>query len=224
LTREVLPALKLFHFVGVSEYLEDVVSQIDTPLLDTFHAVFFNQVVFDVPHLSQLISRVETLKTYCRVSVFFGSNGVFITLQPTPIGLGTLKLGILCEPSDWQFSALEQVFVQQTSPLALLVSGVEWLDISENRSDRQVDVDGTQWLELLRPFVTVENLCLSERLGPLIVPVLTEEVATGILPELRNLFLEGLGPSRSSQFVQEVVEPFIAARQVLGNPVGFHEW
>jgi hypothetical protein len=78
-------------------------------------------------------------------------------------------------------------------------------------------------LELLRPFIAVENLYLSKKLGPLILPALTEEVVTEILPALRNLSLEGFGSPEPSPFVKEVVDPFVAACRVLGNAVGFQE-
>ena len=85
---------------------------------------------------------------------------------------------------------------QALPSLVLLVTCVEWLDIGEGRSNGQVAADRTQWLEqLLHPFIAVGHLCLLRRLGPLTLP---EEV------------------------VQEV-EPFVAARQVLGIPVSFQE-
>jgi hypothetical protein len=99
LVRHVLPVLKVFRFIGVSEYLDDVVSQIDTPILDTLHVVFFNQVVFDIPHLSHSIWRVDNLKPYRRVPVFFDNHAVFINVQRT-VGFEGLKLGVTCEPSD----------------------------------------------------------------------------------------------------------------------------
>lgn len=63
------------------------------------------------------------------------------------------------------------------------------------------------------------------RLVPLIMPVLTEEVqiVTEILLALRNLFMEGHPPFPES-FLQDIVEPFVPARQVLGHPVVFREW
>jgi hypothetical protein len=128
----ILPALKEFIFIVISEYLEDVVSQIDTPILDTFHAIFYNQVVFDIPHLSHFIWRADNLKPYRRVSVFFDNHAIFINVQRT-IGFKGLKLGIICKPSDWQFSGLEQMCDGQASPLMPIISGVERLEISEGR-------------------------------------------------------------------------------------------
>jgi hypothetical protein len=43
LTRDILPALTKFTFRGDSEYLEDIVCQINTPRLDRLQITFFNQ-------------------------------------------------------------------------------------------------------------------------------------------------------------------------------------
>ncbi len=67
------PLLKLLYFIGVGEYLEDVVSEIDIPILNTFRVVFFSQVVFDIPHLSQFIYRAENLKPYRRALCFLAA-------------------------------------------------------------------------------------------------------------------------------------------------------
>lgn len=62
LTRILLPVLTSLWFRGVSEYLEDLVSQIDAPLLDDVIITFFNQLVFDTPQLLRFVSRTESLK------------------------------------------------------------------------------------------------------------------------------------------------------------------
>ena len=59
--RSILPALSLFHFKGVTEYLEDLVTYIDTPQLDQMGITFFNQIDFDCPRLAQFINRTPTL-------------------------------------------------------------------------------------------------------------------------------------------------------------------
>ena len=45
----------------VGEFLEDFVARIDTPQLDRLSITFFNQFIFDTPHLSQFISRMQKL-------------------------------------------------------------------------------------------------------------------------------------------------------------------
>jgi hypothetical protein len=56
-TRSVLPALKSFAFKGASEYLEDLVTDIDALQLNKLEITFFNDIVFDTPQLIQFISR-----------------------------------------------------------------------------------------------------------------------------------------------------------------------
>jgi hypothetical protein len=48
-TRITLPGLTRFEFKGVSEYLEILVSRIDTPLFDSIQITSFQQLIFDTP-------------------------------------------------------------------------------------------------------------------------------------------------------------------------------
>ena len=81
LRRIFLPALTVLVFKGDNQYLEDIVSRIDTPLLDCLGITFFNQLMFDTPLLSHFISRTETFTAVHYADVFFGSSGVRITLM-----------------------------------------------------------------------------------------------------------------------------------------------
>ena len=56
-TRTLLPSLRVLQFTGVSEYLEDLVARIDTPLLSCLEMTLFHQLIFDTPQLAQFISR-----------------------------------------------------------------------------------------------------------------------------------------------------------------------
>ena len=71
LTRMALAALTKFRFKGNSEYLEDIVSLINTPLLFHFKITFFNRLIFDTPLLRHFISRTETIKAHYRANVDF---------------------------------------------------------------------------------------------------------------------------------------------------------
>jgi hypothetical protein len=70
-TRFVLPALEVIWFKGASEYLEHLVTRIDTPLLRSFRIDFFHQIVFDIPQTIQFFDRLELFR--------------FITPPPTSI-------------------------------------------------------------------------------------------------------------------------------------------
>ena len=72
--------------------------------------------------------------------------------------------------------------------------------------------------------MAVKNLYLSENFASLIAPALQELVegrATGVLPALQNIFLEGL---ESSESVQESIGKFVAARQAADHPIVISSW
>jgi hypothetical protein len=205
------------HFEGVSEYLEDLVSRIDAPLLDTFHTQFFNQLIFDMPQFSLFVDRTAKLQSLNQAEVYFVDFSVFITLQGT-VGAGSLELEISSKQSDWQLSSLEQI-CGQTSPLSGLIRSVKRLEICEDRYRWQDDVDETQWSDFFRPFVAVETLCLSKELEPPVMAALSERGAMDVLPALRDLSVEGLEPSK-----YEPTFIFITARRLSDNPVVIQPW
>jgi hypothetical protein len=85
-------------------------------------------------------------------------------------------------------------------------------------ANTQDNFEITRWLELLRLFIAVKNLYLSENIAPHIMPALQEPVVDGmaeVLPALQNVFLEELEPSGP---IREAIEQFVAARQVTSHP------
>jgi hypothetical protein len=80
------------------------------------------------------------------------------------------------------------------------------------------DMDSTPWLELFRPFTHVTLFRVSEKqLVPSIVQALvTEDMATAILPELFSLHLEEHSATPS---VVEAAKQFIATRRLSGHTV-----
>ena len=54
-TRTLLPVLTKLWFKGVGNYLEDLVAQIDAPLLDKFSITFFHQLIYDTPQLTSVV-------------------------------------------------------------------------------------------------------------------------------------------------------------------------
>ena len=216
LTRIVLATLTKFRFKGNSEYLEGIVSLVDTPLLKHFKITFFNQLIFDTPQLRLFISRTEIIKPHYQATVAFHDR--LASVRFSPQGLTFVReglfLGISCRPLDWQLSSLAQVYSSSLPPLYTL----EHLKIFWDRSHWQDDIEGTQWLELLFPFMSVKHLVLSRGLAPLVALALQEltgERVTEVLPMLQNLHIEG----PESKPVEEAIRQFIAARQLSGHPV-----
>jgi hypothetical protein len=63
LARTVLPALTRFEFLGVVEYLEDLVARIDAPFLDSISTTFFYRPIFNTPQLAQFMRRTARFET-----------------------------------------------------------------------------------------------------------------------------------------------------------------
>jgi hypothetical protein len=223
LTRSVLSNLLYFRFKGDSEYLDDLLARIDAPRLGDLYMIFFNQIVFDTPHLIQFICRTPRLKAFEKARVTFDGGAATVNLSSLTSGHGELQVYILCRELDWQVSSLEQVSTLSLPRLPAL----EDLYIHEGPSSRahwKDNIENELWLELLHPFTTVKNLYLSEEFALRIGPALQELVggrATEALPTLEKIFLEGLPPSGP---VQEGIGKFVATREVTSHPIVVSRW
>ncbi|KAH9971613.1 hypothetical protein BGW80DRAFT_446408 [Lactifluus volemus] len=225
LTRAVLVALTSFKFCGVSEYLEDLVAQIDAPRVGYIGIILFSQLDLDTRQIPRFISHASMFMSPSEVFMYFSPKGQ-IVMQFSTMGGRTegefLSLRTLCIGLDWQVSFVEQI----CSQFSFLLSGVKMLEIEgvydDVESTWQTDMDHTQWLELFRPFTAVQTLRISRWLQPLIVSALQgvgEEMLTEVLPALDNLYLGeyelfGSGPHD--------IEPFIVARRLSDHPVTVH--
>ena len=221
-TLSVLPALIKLTFVGVSEYFEDLVTQIDAPLLNQLYITFFHQLVFDTPQLVQFISHTPTLKAYDEARMTFSDSCATISL-PWRDNLG-LQLRILCRQSDWQLSSLAQVCASFFPQALIPIPEHLYIEIAFPRPLWQDDLEDNQWLDLFHPFTTVKNLYLSREFIPRIVPILQELVGVGVtevLPNLQTIFMEDL---QESGYVPENIREFVAARQLSGHPIAISSW
>ena len=221
-TRSVLPVLIYFRFKGACEYLEDLVTCIDTPRLNDLSITLFNQIVFDTPQSIQFISRAPTLETFEKAHVVFGSNAAWVHLSSQTSVNGKLVMKIPCIELDWQVSSMEQVCTSCLPPL----SPLEDLYIYEYiylRPVWQDNIENTLWLELFRPFTGVKNLYLSEKFASCIISSLQELAGgrtTEVLPALQNIFLEELQLSG----VQAGIQRFAAMRQITSQPIAVSRW
>jgi len=223
-TRVVLPALTSFHFKGDSEYLEDTIARIDAPLLDTITIRLFHQLIFDTPRPRDFIRHTKKVNAPHRADVDFSRYRCRVTLLQRSGSAyhKILELGVSCAASDWQLSSLIDVC---GSSLPSLLS-IERLEIHEGRASQpqwKYDVEGEQWVELLRPFNTVKTLDISEmfigRIAPALKVLARRERVTEVLPELQDIFLEGPQPPGP---VQEAIGQFVAARRLSDRPVAIH--
>ena len=121
-TRVVLPALTRFHFRGVSEYMEDLLSRIDFPLLDDVRIGLFNQLIFVTPQLHNFLARTEKFKELNHATLEFFSRHIAFRFESV-----SLSLEVSCRKLDWQLSSMAQV----CNSLSPLFSTLERLDIRD---------------------------------------------------------------------------------------------
>jgi hypothetical protein len=223
-TRSVLPALVRLYFEGVSEYLEDLVARIDSPLLDCLEIELFHQLIFDNPRLTQFVSRTPTLKVHNQATVVFSDLHVKVTFPKTSSSYH-LTLKILCRQPEWQLSSMAQICTSFfPRSFTRMVERLEIFERSHSKLKWQDDIEDMQWLDLLRPFTAVEDLYLSNEFAPRIAPYLQELVGgrtTEVLPALQSLFLEKFHPWGP---VEEAIGKFAAARQLSNHPVAIKKF
>ena len=215
-TRTLLPVLTELRFFGFGGYVDDLVAQIDAPLLNILTIALFHQPIFDIPRLTHFISRTPKLKTQDKARVVFSNWSILVTFPL--IFDGTLQLKIICGLPDLQLSSLTRIC--RSSVIRALIRTVEHLYIFEDGSPRQGNIDSGQWLELFRPFTAVKGLYISRELVPRIAPALRElvgERVTEVLPALQTLFLERT--FLWTPTIQQTIDPFVAARKLDKHPI-----
>ena len=217
--RSLIPALRYLRFKGVVEYLEDLVTGIDTPQLDVIEIAFFNQIDFDAPRLAQFINCTPKLEKR-DASVLFYDDSAVIGLSP-----GTLTIEISCREPDCQLSSVQQL-CSSLHFLSMLVNLYieHHYRIYRRLVWRNDAIESTLWLQLLLPFTAVKNLYLSKEFAPGIATALQELDGgriTEVLPNLGNIFVEGLEPSG---LFQENIGQFVAARQLSDHTITVSDW
>ena len=226
LTRSILPILTTMQFDGESGYLEEILAQIDAPLLNKLFITLDYQSLFDTPQLFQFINRKPTLRSPEKGHIVFAFRRIIINFPSQTSAIGELCVRTSCfdyflESELPQLSALVQVCTSSLPP----VSTLEDLYIFDDAQIDLLDDAGNMlWLQLLHPFASVKNLFLCDEFVPRIALALGELFGartTEVLPNLENISLEGLQPSGP---LHEGIETFVAARQLTGHPVAVSHW
>ena len=102
-----LPSLRRLTFHGVDAYLDNLVAQINTPLLDRLDLTFFFDLAFTVENLTEFIHRTDGFG--CLVAqVTFNKDGSSIDAGHYE-DVGKVSLRVNCEPLDWQIDSVTQV-------------------------------------------------------------------------------------------------------------------
>ena len=239
--RPVLPVLTSFKFNGDALYLENLVAPITAPLVEDLDITFSHGIgaIFNTntPRFVDFVSRTCTpnVRLPVEAHVDFSNEGVSVRLPGAFPGSpqAMLRLKVLCEPATFQISSLAQVC--KSSLPHILLRAVEHLYIRDadavteaprpdGEEEDDIEVEGGQWLEILRRLPAVKDLYLTRGSVPLIAPALQEPIEDGgteVLPALQNLFLEELHLSGS---VQEAIGQFVTARQFADRPIAVSRW
>jgi hypothetical protein len=228
-TRTLLPFLTFFNFRGVSEYLEDIVDAIDTPLLDWLIICFFRQEIFDTPRLAQFIDRLPKLKTCNEARIdligWYASVEVLSRSETTTKVSLSFRAEVAFGRPHFRMLHLVQLCTSSfPQALILMMEGLIIIGSDFYGRPGQDGIDPILWRELLQPFTTVKDLYLCPEIAPRLALVLQDlvgESVTELLPALQNIFLRELPPLG---FVPEGIEQFVAARQLAGHPISVSDW
>ena len=216
----VLPALTNLSLGGPHGYFADLLSRIDTPVLEDGNVEFYDIPNFYGPQISQFIHRTGMFNFPSGADVYIRKGVSFELLSSTD---PAKKFSISFPVSDAWTDLLTEVGLmeQLCTRCPPLLSHIERLQLVGGDVEFWSGPLTAPWLKYLQPFTAVQTLHVS---GSLIMPgvsrtlgELAEERATEVLPALHTLVL-----SCSREEVSEaarLVAPFILARKHSEHPV-----
>ena len=207
-----LPALRRLTFRGEAAYLDNLVAEIKTPLLERLALTLHFDITFTLVKLTEFIHRIKGF-IWLVAGVIFSKDGVSIDAGYNE-QQGTLHLGVNCESLDWQIDSATQI----CSALGKVLSTVEDLTVDLRDfgmpSDWESTLEDVPWHELLLPFIGVKKL----RIGSSLTLELSQALKSGagglILPELQEL-----GVSLKINDVTNAFTAFIETRESLGRHI-----
>ena len=210
--RIALPSLTFLDFHGASEYLEGFVARIYSPNLCEITIRFFNDISFEIPQFCQFVPHLNALgsPTCVFVTHSVDRTNVVFKQENSP---NVICFSSSCRQLDWQLSFVTEI----SSQLSHVFPGVRSLNIQGlELPTGEETVDLTQWLELFQPFthVTQVNVWVKQFVPGIVQALVSEDMATGVLPELTSLYLSWY---RSSPSVAKAAERFVASRRLSGR-------
>ena len=214
-TPVLLPNLKTFSFQGANTYLECLVAQISTPLLEQLHITLISQIALSQPRLSHLINTTKVFKPL--------RLGATVSFRSDEVSVYTALRGergfLICVrdmPLNWRVDWAAQI----CNALVPTLYGVEDLSLcvftdmfgSPWEPIGIPSAISTTWQALLRSFIGVKKLRIDDELAWELSWALQ---AGGVsdpefLPDLQSIV------SKTNRFTS-----FIDARQIVGRPVRF---
>jgi hypothetical protein len=212
-----LPNLRWFTFSGASAYLEALLPQVMTPLLEKLDVHFFHQLTVSLANLKQFISSASNFRS-TTASLTFHENGVDWEGTPREGAImSALSVSVDCRAHHRRvFWAAQMCGVlgpvsSTVVDLALFhEESVFWIPLYNHASR-------IQWREVLKSFNNVKTLSLSKAFLwelSLSLQVYDGESPMEVLPELKKLQCNA-----SEDDVPDTFDEFLEARENAGFPV-----
>jgi hypothetical protein len=217
MTHVTLPNLRWFSFSGVSAYLEALLPQVMTPLLEKLDVFFVHQLTVSLANLKQFISSASNFR-FTTATLFFREDGV--DLEGTPREgtiMSALSVSVDCRAHN------RRVFwaAQMCSVLGPVSSTVVDLALFHEESAFLIPLynhaSRIQWREVLKSFNNVKTLSLSKAFLwelSLSLQVHDGESPMEVLPELKKLRCLA-----SEDDLPYTFDIFLEARENAGFPV-----
>ena len=206
-TPVILPKLKIFSFEGVNAYLECLVSQISTPLLEQLRITLSSQIALSQPRLFHLINTTEAFKPLSSTTIDFGTKSVSVYR-------GGFYIWVRDMSFNWQLDWAAQI----CNALVPTLSSVKHLKLcffalTVGPDWQSGSIKSATWHTLLRSFIGVKVLHIDYGLlWELCQALQAGEVGSdpGFLPHLEEITAE-----------KNLFASFIDARRLVGRHVRF---
>ena len=205
-THTTLPNLRVFQFWGVSSYLEALLPNMTTPLLEMLIVSFFHQLNFSIPHLRQFVTTKLNLR-FSSARLLFYHEAVAIFMYPLEVDRPhTLFIDVDCEHLNWQVSSLAQIFNFLEPAFSTMVDLT--LDYTEHvfSSGQHQQAGHRLWCDLLGLFTNVRTLRMHKGLvGELSHCLCSEGESLQLLPKMKELICpsESVDDNTFTPFIHE---------------------
>jgi len=225
ITCVVLPRLTRLVFRGCTTYLENLLSQIDTPFVQDLRFTCSSKGIPSIVRLSAFLGTLQNLKFQTSV-VLFSRQHITISYysdQP-PVAPPFAEFSIRHSDAGGDEAHLETSLLQTCSTVVSSLSVVESLIL-------KVTFDGahrsgfrpqpTYWHTFLRPFVGVKTLSIGESLAVELSDALRPSngaVITELLPVLSEVIIVSSKDPLTVLFDQPS-SSFVDARRLAGSPI-----
>ena len=217
-----LPALRRLTFRGVSVYLDNLVAQINTPLLERLSLTLLFELAFTLINLTEYIPRTKGFG--CLVArVIFNKAAASIDAgydEQLGVEKSGFHVNVDCKPLDWQIDSAMQIVSVIRKVLSTIEELTLDLDVNGIPLDWENTLDSVMWHELLLPFIRAKKLHIGSSLALELSRAL-ELVAEGLVPELLPE-LQELDVTLENDHAKKAFSRFIETRESTGRPV--HLW